>query len=101
MPPSEANLLLVVPIYFPGISIFSRQNKLAPHPTPNLGLFIRFGIKHTEDKTGPAHPARLAGEAAGENMEIGWMSGWPLASGPGAWFQDVSPLLSDIWRGFC
>lgn len=47
-------------------------------------LFVCFGIKHTENKTGPANPARLVPEPAGENIVIGWVSGGPIVRVPGA-----------------
>lgn len=67
--------------HFPGISSFSKQNELGFFFSPS-GLFVCFGIEHTENKTSPACPARLVPEPAGENIEIGWTSGWPLAPGP-------------------
>lgn len=64
-------------------------------------MYVCFGIKHTENKTGPAHPARLVPESAGENIEIGWISGRPLASVPGglaAGCRRFGPSIFAKWR---
>lgn len=61
-------LWMVEPISLAFPAIPSKTNYSFFFPS---GLFACFGIKHTDDQTSPAKPARLVPEPAGENIVIG------------------------------